>query len=474
MGFKTPRGPEALTIALVAGQLIGLIRTSLVAGQLGTEVQGEAVTIGLLTGFFSTVLVLNTAWQLVQSEHGDEPEFKSSLQGVAMVRGLFTSAVILIAGWFVLGFFDLERLRGPLCLIACMPFLEGALSLDAWERLRSRSYRSLAIVESSGSIGGLLAALVSLAFIQTVWVVVIATVAASASRLIASHLVRRDPWRLGVHRRFIRPIIRFSLPLVPAGMFFWINSVSDRILLLLSERVDWLPASSLSELGSYGTVAGMILLPFGLVAKVTRSVVVPRLSRVRNEPAAWNRTFKHFGTKMMALSLLVVTAAGIAGDAPFRVILGEAFIAGAEVSPILAIAFGLQVLRMFGYQAGVSAGDTKPQLIGNFVRLSGIVVGVVLLRRGYGLDGLAYSVVAGELIALFALALWLEAFRIARGRWILIWTMNVIATSLVMQIVGETLFGGLEPWIRFSVSIFVIAGPSFLVLRLLRCEESVT
>ena len=63
MGFKTPRGPEALTIALVAGQLIGLIRTSLVAGQLGTEVQGEAVTIGLLTGFFSTLLVLNTAWQ---------------------------------------------------------------------------------------------------------------------------------------------------------------------------------------------------------------------------------------------------------------------------------------------------------------------------------------------------------------------------------------------------------------------------
>ena len=88
MRFKIPKGAEALTVAMVAGQILGLLRTQLVARQLGTEVQGEAVTIGLITGFFSTVLVLNTAWQLVQSEHGGDPEFKSSLQGVAIVRGV--------------------------------------------------------------------------------------------------------------------------------------------------------------------------------------------------------------------------------------------------------------------------------------------------------------------------------------------------------------------------------------------------
>ena len=174
----------------------------------------------------------------------------------------------------------------------------------------------------------------------------------------------------------------------------------------------------------------------------------------------------------MALSLLVVTAAGIAGDAPFRVILGDAFIAGAEVSPILAVAFGLQVLRMFGYQAGVAIGDTKPQLIGNFARLSGIVVGIVLLRRGYGLEGLAYSLVAGELIALSSLALWLEAFRIARGRWILIWMIGVIATSLMMQALGDAMLGGFGPWPRFGISIALMVGPSFFVLRMLRREEN--
>ena len=177
---------------------------------------------------------------------------------------------------------------------------------------------------------------------------------------------------------------------------------------------------------------------------------------------------------MTALSLLIVTAAGIAGDAPFRLILGDEFIAGARVSPILALAFGLQVLRMFGYQAGVSRGDTKPQLIGNFARLSGIIIGVILLRRGYGLEGLAYSVAAGELVALAALALWLELFRIARGRWILIWMASVITASLGMQFVGDSTLGGLEPWLRFSISIAVIAIPSFIVLRLLRREETAT
>ncbi|MDB4628078.1 oligosaccharide flippase family protein [bacterium] len=472
MRLKIPKGAEAMTVALVVGQSIGLLRTQIVARQLGTEVQGEAVTIGLVTGFLSTVLILNTAWQLVQSKHGDDPEFKSALQGVALIRGFAASLGILILGGLVLGFLDMERLRGPVYFVACMPLLEGMLSLDAWERLRSRSYRPLVIVEIAWSIGGFMAAMISLLFIQSVWVVVISVVGASASRVVASHLVRQGPWRIKIRRRFLRPILQFSIPLIPAGVFFWINTQSDRILLLLSERVDWLPSSSLSELGAYGTVAAMIALPFPQVAKVTQAVVVPRLSKAVSDKVLWDRIFFRFGLRLTLLSLLVVTAAGIAGDAPFRVILGEAFAAGASVSPILATAFGLQVIRMFGYQAGVSSGDTKPQLLGNFARLSGIVVGVVMLRSGYGLSGLAYSLVAGELISLFTLALWLEVFCIARGRWLVVWMVTIVGMSLVMQVLGNKMLGGLEPWSRFAVSIAVIAVPSFFVLKTLRREEN--
>lgn len=473
-GVKRPKGPEALTVALVGGQILGLARTMLVAALLGTEIQGEAITIGLITGFFSTVLVLNTAWQLVQSKHGNDPDFKASLQGVALARGFVSSAAILVLGWIVLGLFDLSQLRGPLCLIAWIPALEGALSLDAWERLRERSYKSLAFVEVAGPIGSLLAALIALSFTQTVWVIAIATFAGSFSRLVASHILRRGPWRLRVHLRFSRPIIQYSIPLIPAGMFFWINTQSDRILLLLSEQVEGLPPSSLAELGAYGTVASIILMPLALVAKVTRAVVVPRLSTFTSDPAAFNRLFSRFGWRLLTLALVVVSAAGIAGDSAFRLVLGEAFIAGAQVSSILALALGLQVLRMFGYQTGVSRGDTKPQLVGNFSRLSGIIFGVIFLRQGFGLEGLAYSMVLGEIVAIVALAAWLELWQVAHGRWLVVWMAMLVGLSLGTQVIGDLILGDLEPWKRFTITLGIVAFPSFLILRLLKREVSVT
>ena len=74
------RGPAFLTATLATGQTIGLVRTFVVARFLGPEVQGEAVALGLITGFFAATLTMNSSWQLVQSRREDIANFQSSLQ----------------------------------------------------------------------------------------------------------------------------------------------------------------------------------------------------------------------------------------------------------------------------------------------------------------------------------------------------------------------------------------------------------
>ena len=74
------RGPAFLTATLATGQAIGLARTFIVARFLGPEVQGEAVALGLITGFFAATLTMNSSWQLVQSRRRDIANFQSSLQ----------------------------------------------------------------------------------------------------------------------------------------------------------------------------------------------------------------------------------------------------------------------------------------------------------------------------------------------------------------------------------------------------------
>lgn len=52
--FRTrlTQGPALLSITLAFGQLLGLLRTTAVARVLGTEIQGDAVIIGMIAGFF--------------------------------------------------------------------------------------------------------------------------------------------------------------------------------------------------------------------------------------------------------------------------------------------------------------------------------------------------------------------------------------------------------------------------------------
>ena len=109
------KGATVLSVALIFGQVISLIRTLVTARLLGSEVQGEAMVLGLVTGFFATVLVLNTAWQLVQSDRADDSTFQSSLQGVSLIRGIFTAGLLLCGGLILIGRLDTSSsAAGPL------------------------------------------------------------------------------------------------------------------------------------------------------------------------------------------------------------------------------------------------------------------------------------------------------------------------------------------------------------------------
>ena len=104
-------GVSFYALVLFAAQGVGLFRFFVVARQLGDEIQGEVVILGMVVSFFATVLVLNTAWQLVQSDNFNEPGFQSTLQGVALIRGVATGIIIAVAGYTLLGAMGIPELQ---------------------------------------------------------------------------------------------------------------------------------------------------------------------------------------------------------------------------------------------------------------------------------------------------------------------------------------------------------------------------
>lgn len=404
---KLSQGPAVLTLCLLAGQSIGLIRTTLTARLLGTEIQGEAVVIGLITGFFASMFTLNAAWQIVQSPKQNSPQLAASLHASSLLRGVGATALIAMASMLLLDLIDRPNLMLPMLLASTVPAIEGLTNLDAWRLIRERRYRRLGAVELSGSMTSTLTAIVALAITRSIWVVPIVAVSNSLGRAATSHLVATRSWRPWLHRENVREIIRFSLPLIPAGILFWINTQSDRIVILLSEQVTWMQRFDTRALGAYGTVAMLVLLPRGTIVKTMDSIVIPKISAARADPERLRQAFRESWLGVLLLAAAFVLGGSIFGPLVFRLVLGPEFQSGADVAGLLICAMAIQLFRSVCYSSSTGMGTTVTVLVGNLARLSGLVLALIAASLHLGLVGLAWSVVIAEAIAAIAAGAWL-------------------------------------------------------------------
>ena len=433
------QGASLLSAGLVIGQVISLGRNIITARLLGTEVQGQAMVLSLITGFFATIAVINTAWQLVQSDHAEDRTFQSSIQGVALLRSIGIAILLIAGGLIVINLTDMPELRWPICIVAIVPALEGALNLDAWKRLRDQKFGSYIAFEMAGPVSGAIAACIMLPINRTIWVIVAISVTSAACRCIMSHIVASKPYSIRIHRKHLLEIVQFSWPLIPAGMLYWANTQSDKMIILLSERVEWLPSMDLKALGAYGTVAAMIMIPLSPVGKVVRSVLIPKLSQHKTERYSYDKAFNTFLATMAPFMLATATGAAICGPDVFMLLLGEAFADGAAVSPLLVTAVVIQFIRLCSYQAGLAKGINTPQLVGNLFRLSGFLTGLWMVYLGKGLSGLALSVVLGELISMSGVVLWIRYRAITSVRGILLSIGTVLLIAFMAHMAKQQL-----------------------------------
>jgi O-antigen/teichoic acid export membrane protein len=401
------RGPVILTLTLAAGQVVGLVRTVLVARFLGTEIQGEAIAIGLCMGLLISLITLHGAWQLVQSRQEDLDGLQSTLQGTGIIRGVLAFLLVITTGPFFLDYVEQPQLIIPLLVIGLCPIIEGCTHLDPWRDLREGSYRSFTIAQAAGPIGGAIAAVIALMVTRDIWAAVIIQVSITFSRMFGTHLVAKRRWSCRIHRTHLRPVIGFMLPLIPAGLLFWLNSHSDQILMFLGTRSEALPDFSLGSIGAYGTVAGLILLPRGTIVTALQSVLVPRLAEVQGDELELRRRSLWTILFLTGLAVLIVILGVFAGDAVFRVGLGTSFDSGANVASVLIGAFAIQLFRTYCYESSIAMGRTSVHLVGNVFRLSSMGFAIILLMDGQGVEGLALSVLLGELTSTAVAGLWL-------------------------------------------------------------------
>ena len=119
-----------------------------------------------------------------------------------------------------------------------------------------------------------------------------------------------------------------------------------------------------------------------------------------------------------------------------------------------------QFLRLISYQTGLSKGINTPQLIGNLFRLSGLAIGIWVVYLGKGLNGLALSILLGEIISMISLVFWLKYREIASIRGIVLTAAAIISTTYALLIAKEQLpvFGSIGMIAIGSLSSLIVLG----------------
>lgn len=427
------RGPTLLAISLGASQAIALGRTIIVADILGPEIRGEGVIISVIAGFFGTLFALNAGWQLVQSERFDDPEFQSSLHGTSILRGVAVSTCLAFVSMAVLNTLDQASLIGPMLLAACIPAVDGLTHYDGWRLLRHQSYRTLAAIEFAGPIVGTVATVVALSLTRSVWVLSLTMLAVTAGRVTASHLFARRRYHAKIYRAHVNPILRYSIPLVPGGLFFWINSQSDQIVIMLSERSAWMESFNLAELGAYGTMAAIVLAPQSLAVKLTQPIVTARIAESKSDTAMLVRTWVGIFRIQAVLSALIASIGSAIAVLALHWALNDGFDTGIAVVPVLIGAMSIRLMRILFYTCSAALNSTSIVAFGNAVRLAGLPLALAASGLHLGLAGLAWSVLVAEALTLVACGLWMRKIISNSIIELLILSLAVAAEAAGMQ-----------------------------------------
>lgn len=368
--------------------LFRFIRTMLFARLTTVEDFGVAALFALIVAGITSLSEFGLPQLMVQRKEGDEGPFQAAIQGLSAARGVVSGLVLFAAAGPLAGFFGAPDAEGALRALAGAMAVLGLLHFDVHRFQRQRRFLPFALTFSAP-------VLVSTAMIWPLYLwfgdfraMAAALVLEMLLTVAASHLLAERRYHLRLDRSAAAVGFRFGWPLLFNALALFLVMQGEKIVVAreLGPAVFGLFAMGLT----------LAISPGLLLSRAARTLLLPRLSAVRDAP----ERFARLGGATVETNLFngVVTAGAVTGLGPIFIMLafGEKF---AALIPLLPF-FGLVALTQLG-KAGpatisVALGRTTNPLIGNLGRIAALPLAWWAAASGYGLNVVLAIAAAGE------------------------------------------------------------------------------
>lgn len=388
---KSTRGAAATGGGQAAMFVIRFGSTAVLARMLTPADYGLVAMTAAVTGFFGMFRDAGLTWATIQRQQITHAQI-STLFWINAALGCALGAVVAALSPAIARFYDEPRLTAIACALS-LGFVSAGLMVQhvalLRRQLRLSALAALHVV--SGALGAM-AAIGSAAAGLGHWALVIMTLTSSLVELIGVWLLM--PWRPGRPTRGtgVRPLLRFGGDILGFNIVNYFSRNADNIL------IGWRYGST--SLGFYEKAYALLLFPVGQINAPLASVAVPALSRLRDDPARFNRFFAGGMQLVASATMPLILGIAIFADELVRLWLGAAWMDAAQLFQLLApaaIAGSLQ--NPMGWIL-IATGSTR-RYRGIGLLIACVVVASFAIGLPFGPSGVAVSYSIASCVMLF-------------------------------------------------------------------------
>ena len=372
-------------IVTVGGQAVKYILqigSAAVLARLLTPAEfGLVAMVKVFTEFVNLFKDLGLSMATIQKEEINHQQVSTLFWvniAVSCLLTLIVAAISPLVAWF----YGKPQLI-PLTIAIGSTFIFGGLIAQHTALMRRQmQFRILAIIEIVSMTVGIVAAIISALGGLSYWSLVIMMAVRGMANVIL--VWWQSPWRPGgpVRNSGVRPMLAFGGNLTGSNVLGYFSRNSDNVIIGYALG----PAS----LGIYTKAYGLLTLPLIQFSSPLRSIMIPALSRLQDEPKEYRRFFLQVLSVVFLITLPMVTFLFVSADEIINIILGSQWTAAITAFRYLAPAAFLNAISYAPGWLFITTGRTGAHfrwaLLSTPITVIGFLIGV-----NWGVNGVAAS-----------------------------------------------------------------------------------
>jgi len=397
-----------LFVGFSAAQILSFLRNAVMAHVLSHGDFGVAATIFLVLQLIDVMTDFGVERFVLQDREAGDDRVIGAAHTLQLVRGLLSAALLYLSAGALARLFQVPEATWAVELMAIILVLKGLSHLGLRLRQRHLDNRVAVLVEVVPQVVSLAVVALLLPVRPVYDVAVWGALAQAVTVLALSHGLARGPFVLGCDREAMSRLFRFGWPA-------WVSALTA-VAVLQGDRAIIGAVLGNEALASFTVVFMITMVPSLIAGRIGQALMLPMLAASRDDATAFRAQFDLVCRVMTLAAIAHVVLFAAAGDQLVRLAFGENYRDLGLLVLVVAGIWGLRIVQVAPVVAFMALGQTQPVMLAGMIRAAVLPAGLMLALDGFGLATIALVGLAGEVLALAAIAWLVERRRAGLGR----------------------------------------------------------